>query len=213
MKHLIVLAATLSLLVPAVAAAQPANQNNAGPGGPMTKPAYGQQPVGNKKPGKPGNGMNPGKPGNGMNPGKPGNGMNPGKPGPGMKPPHHRPPSRPGTPGAVKPPHRPGHKPPARPGYGYHKPRPTQYYWRGKWFNRIRATAFRYPAGYHYRIWNAGDRLPALFLTSAYFYDGYAQMGLETPPPGYRWVRYGPDLLLVDIHTNAVEQVVYGAFY
>lgn len=52
-----------------------------------------------------------------------------------------------------------------------------------------------------------------MFLSSTYYYDGYAQLGLEVPPPGYRWVRYGHDLLLVDTNTNEVEQVVYGAFY
>ena len=38
-------------------------------------------------------------------------------------------------------------------------------------------------------------------------------MGLEPPPPGYRWVRYGPDLLLVNVRTRRVADVIYGAFY
>jgi len=38
-------------------------------------------------------------------------------------------------------------------------------------------------------------------------------MGLEPPPRGYRWVRYGPDLLLVNIRTRRVADVIYGAFY
>jgi len=55
--------------------------------------------------------------------------------------------------------------------------------------------------------------LPALFLTSTYFYDDYGQLGLEGAPFGYRWVRYGPDLLLVQLGTGQVADVIYGAFY
>jgi Ni/Co efflux regulator RcnB len=73
--------------------------------------------------------------------------------------------------------------------------------------------AFRYPRGYSYRAWNVGDILPGLFLGSVYAFTDYALAGIGPPPRGYRWVRYGPDLLLVDLNTNAVEQVVYGAFY
>ncbi len=198
MKRILVIAAALSLLIPAMASAAPDKPHKDHHAG-TTKPAKGEKPV--HKPHKP-----PGGGGNYKPPHKPG-----------TRPPHKpdtRPPHKPG-----KPPHRPGwgnnrpgHRP-GKPGGGYHKPRPSQYYWRGRWFGRVHAAAFRYPAGYHYRIWNEGDRLPVLFLNSAYYYDGYAQLGLEVPPPGYRWVRYGPDLLLVDINTNEVEQVVYGAFY
>jgi Ni/Co efflux regulator RcnB len=55
--------------------------------------------------------------------------------------------------------------------------------------------------------------LPGLFLSSAYFFNGYSRMGLEGPPYGYRWVRYGPDLLLVQLATGQVSDVIYGAFY
>jgi Ni/Co efflux regulator RcnB len=32
------------------------------------------------------------------------------------------------------------------------------------------------------------------------------------PPKGYRWVRYGPDLLLVNVRTGRISDVIYGAF-
>lgn len=147
------------------------------------------------------------------------------------KPPsNNRPPTN--RPPANKPPNKPpmtkpafGAKPvgkprPPRPGHGHtkpppswHKPRPSQFYWRGKWMGRYRAPAYVYPRGYSYRYWRSGDVLPLLFLTAQYYFDNYAQLGLETPPPGYRWVRYGPDLLLVNVRTGSVEDVVYGAFY
>ena len=58
-----------------------------------------------------------------------------------------------------------------------------------------------------------GAILPTAFLTSAYFYSDYAALGLGPPPPGYQWVRYGPDLLLVNVVTGRIADVVDGAFY
>jgi len=55
--------------------------------------------------------------------------------------------------------------------------------------------------------------LPSLFLTSAYIYQDYWHLGIGAPPPGYYWVRYGPDLLLVDRRTRRIADVIYGAFY
>jgi Ni/Co efflux regulator RcnB len=52
-----------------------------------------------------------------------------------------------------------------------------------------------------------------VFLASTYFYDNYAALGLGPPPPSYRWVRYGPDLLLVNVATGRIVDVVDGAFY
>lgn len=121
-----------------------------------------------------------------------------------------KPPVRP--PAGARPPGG-GHHRPRPPSTGWHKPRANQWYWRGRWVNRVRGPAFVYPRGYHYRRWYVGSRLPALFLTAQFFYDNVAPLGLEIPPPGYRWVRYGPDLLLVNVRTGSVEQVAYGAFY
>ena len=52
-----------------------------------------------------------------------------------------------------------------------------------------------------------------LFLAPGYYYEDYWRMGLEGPPWGYRWVRYGPDLLLVDTRTGRIDDAIYGAFY
>lgn len=73
--------------------------------------------------------------------------------------------------------------------------------------------AWRYPPGYRYRRWTIGVFLPALFLSSAYYYNDYRRMGLESAPYGCRWVRYGPDLLLVEVRTRRIVDVIYGAFY
>jgi Ni/Co efflux regulator RcnB len=145
----------------------------------------------------PGNGQAmPPRPGNGgpqIQPPRPGNG------GPQIQPP------RPGN-GGTRPPRpvRPIVLPgrPHRPGAG----RPPN-------FRPIHGPSFRYPHGYRYRRWSIGLILPSLFLTNAYYYNNYASLGVGPPPPGYRWVRYGPDLLLVQRGSGRIADVIYGAFY
>jgi len=75
------------------------------------------------------------------------------------------------------------------------------------------ADAFRYPPGYGYRRWGIGAVLPGLFFSPAYFWDDWRLLGVPQPRPGRRWVRYGPDLLLVNVRTRRVEDVIYGAFF
>lgn len=154
------------------------------PGGPSTQPSR----PGASRPQPP----RPGQPSPG--PGQPG--------GPAVQPPRPGGPSpqppRPGGPG-VQPP-RPGQ--PHRPGAG----RPPN-------FRPIPGPAFRYPHGYRYRRWTVGLFLPAVFFSSYYYYNDYWRLGLGAPPYGYRWIRYGPDLLLVEVRSRRVVDVVYGAFY
>jgi Ni/Co efflux regulator RcnB len=69
-----------------------------------------------------------------------------------------------------------------------------------------------WPRGYSYRRWGIGALLPSVFLAQAYFYTGWGALGLQAPVPGYTWVRYGPDLLLVNLTTREIEDVIYGVF-
>ncbi len=106
--------------------------------------------------------------------------------------------------------HRPGH-----PGAVMVRPmerRPHQFWHRGAWGVRIHGPAFVYPRGYGHRRWAVGAILPALFLADAYYYDNYGAIGLQAPAPGYRWVRYGDDLLLVNIRTGQVEDTAEDVF-
>lgn len=95
------------------------------------------------------------------------------------------------------------HRPPGRPGHFWH---------RGTWLARVHGPAFHYPRGWHYRAWVVGAILPAIFIAPDYYYDDYRALGLQAPAPGYRWVRYGDDLLLVNLRTREVEDVVYDVF-
>jgi len=114
-------------------------------------------------------------------------------------------------------------KPVARPFVQPHGPPPAvlrgparggaQFGYRGRMVNRVHLAPFVYPHGYGYRRWGVGGMLPPIFLASAYFYAEWATLGLAPPEPGFQWVRYGPDLLLVNTSTGQVVDAVYGAFY
>jgi len=119
-------------------------------------------------------------------------------------PPHVRPvgPPQSSRPQPGRPqPGRPSRPPVHRPGVG----RPPH-------FRPIHRPPFHYPSGYRYRRWSIGLILPRTFLRAPYYYDDYWALGVGAPPPGMRWVRYGPDLLLVDIVTGRIRDVIYGAF-
>ena len=80
-------------------------------------------------------------------------------------------------------------------------------------FRPVRGPTWRYPRGYRYRRWAIGVVLPALLWGPNFIYRDYWRMGLQGPPWGHEWVRYGPDLLLVDMRTGRVVDVIYGAFF
>ncbi|MGP0090705.1 MAG: RcnB family protein [Xanthobacteraceae bacterium] len=113
--------------------------------------------------------------------------------------------------------HHPEGRPGARPFVQPHGGPPAvrggaQFGYRGRMINRVHLAPFIYPRGFAYRRWVVGGVLPAVFLGSAYFYADWATLGLAPPEPGFQWVRYGPDLLLVNTATGQVVDTVYGAF-
>lgn len=86
-------------------------------------------------------------------------------------------------------------------------------YHPGPWHGRVvHAGVYHHPHGYAYHRWVVGRALPRVYLAPAYYYAGYAALGLMTPPPNYQWIRYGPDLLLVDLGTGNVVDIRYGVF-
>lgn len=84
--------------------------------------------------------------------------------------------------------------------------------YRGASHPVLRAPAFSYPLGWGYRHWVVGQSLPLLFLAGPYWFDDFALVDIPPPPPGHHWVRYGPDLLLVNIRTGRITDVIYGVF-
>lgn len=131
----------------------------------------------------------------------------------------HHPPGKPG--GAKPAPHGPMGAlhpggPHGLPG-GPHGPPPGPHggplTFRGHEIHRAHLAPFVYPPGYRYQRWAGGMVLPPLFLVPAYFYADWAALGLVAPEAGFQWVRYGPDVLLVNVTTGQVVDAVYGVFY
>jgi len=136
--------------------------------------------------------------------------------GPGQNRPDAGPgPDRPARPPANRPPaHRPpANRPPPAPRPPYGRRPPHRFLAGGGWRHSIHGPAFSYPPGFSYRAWTTGAILPSVFLSSAYFYGNYGALGLAPPPAGFQWVRYGPDILLVNLSTGRVADVVDGVFY
>jgi hypothetical protein len=129
----------------------------------------------------------------------------------------HHPPGKPGgpKPGVAKPAVMPHGPPPGPhgPPPGLAGPHGGPLTFRGHEIHRAHLAPFVYPSGYRYQRWAGGMVLPPLFLVPAYFYADWAALGLVAPEAGFQWVRYGPDVLLVNVTTGEVVDAVYGVFY
>ncbi len=196
--RMLAIAALLALVMPTVAVAQGNNQQQP-PGG-------GKPP--NAKP--PGSGGQPlfrpaGPPGGTRTFVVPRTGPQPGfaRPQPVIAPP---------LPGVIAP-SQPGFVAPAQPAIAGPQPNGAhQFVWRGRTFARVPAAPFVYPSGYAYQRLAVGAILPPLLLAPDYFYSDWEALGLDPPPPYYQWVRYGPDLLLVNVTPSEVTDTIYDAF-
>lgn len=83
---------------------------------------------------------------------------------------------------------------------------------RGRQYAAVRAPSYSYPRGWGYRHWDRGEFLPRVFLEAPFYFD-YDWLGLPPPPAGARWVRNGPDALLVSTYDGRILDVIYDAFY
>ncbi|HLZ75704.1 RcnB family protein [Phenylobacterium sp.] len=79
--------------------------------------------------------------------------------------------------------------------------------------NRFRAGYYRPPYGYYSRAWGFGDFLPRPWFARDYWLDDFLDFDLPYPPPGYTWVRVGPDALMIDRFTGRIVQVVREIFW
>ncbi len=93
-----------------------------------------------------------------------------------------------------------------------------RYDWRGyrnQYQNRYRIGRYYNPYGYNYgyqRI-GIGIYLDQLFFGRNYWLSDPWNYRLPTAPYGYRWVRYYNDVLLVDLRTGFVEDVIRDFFW
>ena len=78
---------------------------------------------------------------------------------------------------------------------------------------RYQIGAYARPSGWYYRRWGVGANFPMAWVRPNYFIDSWVRYGLLAPPWGYEWVRYGPDVVLVDVRTGRILQARYNVFY
>jgi Ni/Co efflux regulator RcnB len=79
--------------------------------------------------------------------------------------------------------------------------------------HRFHIAVYVRPHGWYEHRWVYGEVLPGYFWTQNYWLANYIDYGLGEPPPGFVWVRYGNDALLIDQDSGEVLQVEYDVFY
>jgi Ni/Co efflux regulator RcnB len=91
-----------------------------------------------------------------------------------------------------------------------------RYDWR-RWRDRHRShfhLGFYYdPFGWGYRPYSIGWRLWPSYYGSRYWISDPWEYRLPYAPPGYRWIRYWDDALLVDTFTGEVVDVIHNFFW
>ena len=69
------------------------------------------------------------------------------------------------------------------------------------------------PHDYRYRVWRPGVRLPAAYYAARYVIADPWHYRLPRPAPRERWVRYGNDVLLVDVRNGTIRDVIRDFFW
>lgn len=67
--------------------------------------------------------------------------------------------------------------------------------------------------GWSYRPVTVGHRLRPAFYGTRYAISDFGAYRLRAPGRYQRWIRYGDDLLLVNVRTGRVLQVIVGRYY
>ena len=79
---------------------------------------------------------------------------------------------------------------------------------------RYRApTRYIYPTGYHPYRWSVGYRMPYSYYSPRQYWVDYRAYRLPPPPYGYTWVRVDRDVVLVELASGLIRDVLFGLFY
>ena len=84
--------------------------------------------------------------------------------------------------------------------------------WRDRHHHRRVAYVSPY-RGWNYRRLSVGHRLRPAFYGPRYTISDYGYYRIAAPRRYHRWIQYGPDLLLIDIRSGRVLQVLPNRFY
>jgi Ni/Co efflux regulator RcnB len=75
-------------------------------------------------------------------------------------------------------------------------------------------TAYAAPIrNWRYRPVTVGFQLQPAFFGSRYYVSNYGAYQLRAPGRFQRWIRYGDDLLLVNVRTGRVLQVIHNRYW
>lgn len=93
-----------------------------------------------------------------------------------------------------------------------------RYDWNGyrnqnRFIFRVNPYYSPYGYGYGYRRFGIGSILDSLLFGRNYWISDPWQYRLPPAPPGYQWVRYYNDVVLVDTYTGRIEDVIYDFFW
>lgn len=75
-----------------------------------------------------------------------------------------------------------------------------------------RRPAYAGPRGYAYRPVAVGHRFDQAYYGQRYWVNDYGRYRLPAPRAGHRWVRYGNDVVMVNMRTGRVV-TVYNRFF
>ena len=85
--------------------------------------------------------------------------------------------------------------------------------WRSRHRSLFRLGYYYDPFGWSYRPYDVGWRLWPSYYSSRYWISDPWDYRLPYAPPGYRWIRYFDDAILVDTWTGEVADVIYNFFW
>jgi len=80
--------------------------------------------------------------------------------------------------------------------------------WHGDRHHRHHGSYVAPYRNWHYRRVGVGYRLRPVFYSPRYYINDYGYYHVHAPRPWERWIRYGDDLLLVDIRNGRVIDVI-----
>jgi len=87
-------------------------------------------------------------------------------------------------------------------------------FWRNQNRNRYRLSPYYSPyRNWSYRRFSIGLFLDSLFYSQRYWIGDPWQYRLPPAPPGTQWVRYYNDVMLVDVYSGEVVDVIYNFFW
>lgn len=84
--------------------------------------------------------------------------------------------------------------------------------WHGDRHHRHRYYAAPY-RNWRYRPVSVGYRLDRVYYSPRYYIGDYGYYHLRPPRPWERWIRYGDDLLLVNLRTGRVLDVIHYGYW